>query len=275
MKLKPIENLKKNEIFEKQKSKIYEMESFKTKDILDYLGIIKTEHLILIENYYNYPSIYLDFGSHFSHGCFSGTIHRLPSFNLGTEYNNNNEININNNENIKIDKKENDENDKNVEKNESNNYESNNLKENSKQKKEKIIPKRNENKENRYYKNYHSNDKIKSNNIMLYKNIKNKINVNTKAIEDKEKELIKLKKEYNNLKVNVIEKDINNKSYFNTNYNTNAKKKTWNNPILHKNGTSLIGNNNDNKKKQARRHKNKSMDINDKVSNSNYLNKIK
>ena len=105
MKLKPIENLKKNEIFEKQKSKIYEMESFKTKDILDYLGIIKTEHLILIENYYNYPSIYLDFGSHFSHGCFSGTIHRLPSFNLGTEYNNNNEININNNENRNISEK--------------------------------------------------------------------------------------------------------------------------------------------------------------------------
>ena len=110
---------------------------------------------------------------------------------------------------------------------------------------------------------------------MLYKNIKNKINVNTKAIEDKEKELNKLKKEYNNLKVNVIEKDTNNKSYFNTNYNSNAKKKTWNNPIHHKNGTSLIGNNTDNKKKQVRRHKNKSMDINDKVTNSDYLNKIK
>ena len=191
------------------------------------------------------------------------------------ENENENEININNNENINIDKKENNENDKNVEKKESNNYESNNLKENTKQKKEKVIPKRNENKENRYYKNYHSNDKIKSNNIMLYKNIKNKINVNTKAIEDKEKELNKLKKEYNNLKVNVIEKDTNNKSYFNTNYNTNAKKKTWNNPIHHKNGTSLIGNNTDNKKKQARRHKNKSMDINDKVANSNYLNKFK
>jgi len=181
-----------------------------------------------------------------------------------------NEININNNENINIDKKENNENDKNIEKNESNN-----LKEDSKKKKEKVIPKRNENKENRYYKNYHSNDKIKSNNIMLYKNIKNKINVNTKAIEDKEKELNKLKKEYNNLKVNVIEKDTNNKSYFNTNYNSNAKKKTWNNPIHHKNGTSLIGNNTDNKKKQVRRHKNKSMDINDKVTNSDYLNKIK
>jgi len=191
------------------------------------------------------------------------------------ENENENEININNNENINTDKKENNENDKNVEKKESNNYESNNLKENTKQKKEKVIPKRNENKENRYYKNYHSNDKIKSNNIMLYKNIKNKINVNTKAIEDKEKELNKLKKEYNNLKVNVIEKDTNNKSYFNTNYNTNAKKKTWNNPIHHKNGTSLIGNNTDNKKKQARRHKNKSMDINDKVANSNYLNKFK
>ena len=41
---------------------------------------------------------------------------------------------------------------------------------------------------------------------MLHKNIKNRINVNTKAIEDKEKELIKLKKEYNNLKINLIEK---------------------------------------------------------------------
>ena len=90
------------------------------------------------------------------------------------------------NENINIDKKDN-EYDKYVEKNESNNLINNNY---SKQTKEKIIPKRNENKEsiNLYFKNYHSNDKINSNNIMLDKNIKNKINVNTKTIEDEEKE---------------------------------------------------------------------------------------
>ena len=74
---------------------------------------------------------------------------------------------------------------------------------------------------------------------MLYKNIKNKMNVNTKVIEDKEKELNKLKKEYNNLKINQTEKDTNNKSY-NTNYCIN-KKKNWNNPIHHKNENSLIG----------------------------------
>ena len=180
------------------------------------------------------------------------------------------------NENINIDKKDN-EFDKNVEKKESNNLTDNNY---SKQKKEKIIPKRNENKGSTklHLKNYHSNDKIKTNNIMLYKNIKNRINVNTKAIEDKEKELIKLKKQYNNLKINPIEKDTNNKSY-NSTYNINTKKKTWNNPIHHKNGTSLIGNNKDDKKKQARKHKNKSMDIDNKAFNkvvsSDYLNKFK
>ncbi len=55
-------------------------------------------------------------------------------------------------------------------------------------------------------------------------------------------------------------------------------KKTWNNPIHHKNGTSLIGNNNDKKKKQTRKHKNKSIDINNKVFNqvvnTNNLNKL-
>ena len=179
------------------------------------------------------------------------------------------------NENINIDKKDN-EFDKNVEKDESNNLTDNNY---SKQKKEKIIPKRNENKGNTklHLKNYHSNDKIKINNIMLYKNIKNKINVNTKAIEDKEKELIKLKKQYNNLKINPIEKDTNNKSY-NATYNINTQKKTWNNPIHHKNGTSLIGNNKYDKKKQVRKHKNKSMDIDNKAYNkvvsSDYLNKF-
>jgi hypothetical protein len=110
---------------------------------------------------------------------------------------------------------------------------------------------------------------------MLYKNMKNKININTKAIEDKEKELNKLKKEYNNLKMNPNEKDTNNKSY-NTNYNINTKK-TWNNPIYHK--TSLIGNNNDDKKKQTKKHKNRSMDTNkktfNKVVNSDYLKKFK
>lgn len=162
---------------------------------------------------------------------------------------NENEININNvneneketgNGNINIDKKDNE---KNVEINESNNLTDNNY---SKQKKEKIIPKRNENKEciniychsmkdninkeNIYFKDYHSNNKLKSNNILIYKNIKNRINVNTKAIENKEKELIKLKKEYNNLKTNLIEKDKKdnekyiNKSY-NKNYNANTKKK--------------------------------------------------
>ena len=200
-----------------------------------------------------------------------------------------NKININNeneseikekeekvNENINIDKKDN-EFDKNVEKDESNNLTDNNY---SKQKKEKIIPKRNENKGSTklHLKNYHSNDKIKINNIMLYKNIKNKINVNTKAIEDKEKELIKLKKQYNNLKINPIEKDTNNKSY-NATYNINTQKKTWNNPIHHKNGTSLIGNNKYDKKKQVRKHKNKSMDIDNKAYNkvvsSDYLNKFK
>ena len=48
--------------------------------------------------------------------------------------------------------------------------------------------------------------------------------VNIKVIEDKEKWLNKLKKEYNNLKINQTEKDTNNKSY-NTNYYTNTKKK--------------------------------------------------
>ena len=70
---------------------------------------------------------------------------------------------------------------------------------------------------------------------MIYKNIKNKkkrININSKAIEEKEKELNKFKKEYNNLKINLIKKDTNNKSY-NINYKT----------IYHKNVTSLIGNN--------------------------------
>jgi hypothetical protein len=113
---------------------------------------------------------------------------------------------------------------------------------------------------------------------MLYKSIKNSINVNTKAIQDKEKELNKLKKEYNNLKINLIEKNTNEKSY-NTNYCTDIKKKTWNNPNHYKNETNLISNNNDNKKKQIRKHKNKSMDIDNKafnkVANSHYLNKFK
>ena len=182
--------------------------------------------------------------------------------------------NENENLNIEHDKKDN-ENDKNIEINEINNLTDNNY---SAQKKEKIIPTKNENKEKRYYKNYHSNDKNKSNNIMLYKNIKNKINVNTKAIEDKEKELNKLKKEYNNLKINLIEKNTNEKSY-NTNYCTDIKKKTWNNPNHYKNETNLISNNNDNKKNQIRKHKNKSMDIDNKafnkVANSHYLNKFK
>ena len=184
------------------------------------------------------------------------------------------EKNENENLNIEQDNKDN-ENIKNIEINEFNNLTDNNY---SAQKKEKIIPTKNENKEKRYYKNYHSKDKIKSNNIMLYKNIKNKINVNTKAIEDKEKELNKLKKEYNNLKINLIEKNTNEKSY-NTNYCTDIKKKTWNNPNHYKNETNLISNNNDNKKKQIRKHKNKSMDIDNKafnkVANSNYLNKFK
>ena len=199
---------------------------------------------------------------------------------------NNNKINEKMIENKKIEKSENEnlnieqdnkdnENDKNIEINEFNNLTDNNY---SAQKKEKIIPTKNENKEKRYYKNYHSKDKIKSNNIMLYKNIKNKINVNTKAIEDKEKELNKLKKEYNNLKINLIEKNTNEKSY-NTNYCTDIKKKTWNNPNHYKNETNLISNNNDNKKKQIRKHKNKSMDIDNKafnkVANSHYLNKFK
>ena len=180
----------------------------------------------------------------------------------------------NENLNIEHDKKDN-ENDKNIKINKFNNLTDNNY---SAQKKEKIIPTKNENKEKRYYKNYHSKDKIKSNNIMLYKNIKNKINVNTKAIEDKEKELNKLKKEYNNLKINLIEKNTNEKSY-NTNYCTDIKKKTWNNPNHYKNETNLISNNNDNKKNQIRKHKNKSMDIDNKafnkVANSHYLNKFK
>ena len=180
----------------------------------------------------------------------------------------------NENLNIEHDKKDN-ENDKNIKINKFNNLTDNNY---SAQKKEKIIPTKNENKEKRYYKNYHSNDKNKSNNIMLYKNIKNKINVNTKAIEDKEKELNKLKKEYNNLKINLIEKNTNEKSY-NTNYCTDIKKKTWNNPNHYKNETNLISNNNDNKKNQIRKHKNKSMDIDNKafnkVANSHYLNKFK
>ena len=199
---------------------------------------------------------------------------------------NNNKINEEMIENKKIEKSENEnlnieqdnkdnENIKNIEINEFNNLTDNNY---SAQKKEKIIPTKNENKEKRYYKNYHSKDKIKSNNIMLYKNIKNKINVNTKAIEDKEKELNKLKKEYNNLKINLIEKNTNEKSY-NTNYCTDIKKKTWNNPNHYKNETNLISNNNDNKKNQIRKHKNKSMDIDNKafnkVANSHYLNKFK
>ena len=199
---------------------------------------------------------------------------------------NNNKINEKMIENKKIEKSENEnlnieqdnkdnENDKNIKINKFNNLTDNNY---SAQKKEKIIPTKNENKEKRYYKNYHSKDKIKSNNIMLYKNIKNKINVNTKAIEDKEKELNKLKKEYNNLKINLIEKNTNEKSY-NTNYCTDIKKKTWNNPNHYKNETNLISNNNDNKKKQIRKHKNKSMDIDNKafnkVANSHYLNKFK
>ena len=56
-------------------------------------------------------------------------------------------------------------------------------------------------------------------------------------------------------------------------------KKNWNNPIHHINETRLIGNNNDNKKKQTRKHKNKSKDIDNKVFNKvinpNNLNEFK
>ena len=44
-------------------------------------------------------------------------------------------------------------------------------------------------------------------------------------------------------------------------------KNTWNNIFIIKMELSLIGNNNDNKIKQTRKHKNKSIDINNKVFN--------
>ena len=53
------------------------------------------------------------------------------------------------------------------------------------------VPKRNENKEKRYYKNYFSNDKIKINNIMISKNTKIRVNTNIKTIENKEKNPLK------------------------------------------------------------------------------------
>ena len=49
-------------------------------------------------------------------------------------------------------------------------------------------------------------------------------------------------KEYNNLKIYPIEKETK------KSYKTNTKK-TWNKYFAHKNGTNLIGNNTDNKKK--------------------------
>lgn len=56
-------------------------------------------------------------------------------------------------------------------------------------------------------------------------------------------------------------------------------KNTWNNIFIIKMELSLIGNNNDNKIKQTRKHKNKSIDINNKVFNkvvnTNNLNECK